>query len=302
MAACIRTVQPHDYAPAIALFVAAHPERERETNSWAKAEQEEAARRWVVADDASEEVIGYGAIWRVRPSKFRMDLVIHPSWRRRGIGAQLLKQLVESAHRAGAVTLQARADDDADESLAFLKRCGFTETMRMHRLVLRVAEAELSPFADLEPQLAARGIVMTTLQDEQISDPALWEKLCDLYNAARSGWPDPDPGGLTQSLRVDELRDMFSRSEIIPEAFFIAKQGEVYLGFTGGLGTGVRPGSRNQGIATALKVRAIASARDRGCEMIQTSSGNPAMVRVNEKLGFRRVSTEVRLVKMLRDN
>src|ERR1051325_440860 len=97
MAACIRTLQPHDYASAIALFVAVYPERERETKTWAKAEQEEAARRWVVADEASEEVIGYGALWRVRPGKFRMDLIIHPSWRRRGIGAQLLKPLVESA-------------------------------------------------------------------------------------------------------------------------------------------------------------------------------------------------------------
>lgn len=298
MAACIRAIQPHDYEPAMALFVAAYPERVHETNTWALAEQQEAARRWVVTD--SEQVMGYGAIWRVRPSKFRMDLIVHLDWRRGGIGTQMLKQLAESASNAGAATLQARADDDADESLAFLERRGFAETMRMHRLVLHVAEADLTPFSGIEAQLAARGIVITTLHDEQAGEPALWEKLCDLYNDASHGWPDPDPGGPTESLSVDEFRDLINRWDIVPEKFFLAKQGDEYLGFTGGAGTGVRPACRNQGIATAIKVRAIAYARDLGGETIHTSSGNPAMLRVNEKLGFQRVSTEVRLVKRLR--
>lgn len=299
MAAGIRAIQPHDYESAMALFIAAYPERARETNTWALAEQQEAARRWVVTDETSKQVLGYGAIWRVRPGKFRMDLIVHLDWRRRGIGTHILNQLVEGASSAGAATLQARADDNADESLTFLERRGFAETMQMHRLVLRVAEADLTPFSNIEAQLAACGIVITTLHDEQIWEPALWEKFFDLYNDVRHGWPDPDPGGPPATLTVDECRDMVNRFGLVPESFFIAKQGDAYLGFTGGVGTGVRPACRNQGIATALKVRAIASARERNREMIHTSSGNPAMVRVNEKLGFRRVSTEVRLVKSL---
>lgn len=297
MTVCIRTIQPQDYESAMALFVASYPDRTRETNTWALAEQEEAARRWVVTDEMPERVIGYSSIWRVRPGKFRLDLIIHPDWRRRSIGTQLLKHLVEGAGEA--VTLQARADDDANESLTFLERRGFAETMRMHRLVLRVAEADLTSFTDSETQLARRGMIITTLRNEEIGNPRLWEQLCDLYNDVRHGWPDPDPGGPTELLSLDETRKMLNHLDCLPEAFFIAKQGEVYLGFTGGIGTGVRPACRNQGIATALKVRAIAAARDRNCEMMHTSSGNPAMVRVNEKLGFRRVSTEVRLVKRL---
>lgn len=71
------------------------------------------------------------------------------------------------------------------------------------------------------------------------------------------------------------------------------------LGFTGALGTGVRPSVRRQGIATALKVGAIVAARDHGETTLETSSGNPAMLRVNERLGFRPVATEIRLVRSL---
>jgi GNAT superfamily N-acetyltransferase len=298
MSARIRAIQPHDYESAIALFAATYPDRAREVDSWAAAERLEAARRWVALADASEQVIGYGSIWHVRLDKFRLDLMIHPDWRRRGIGAQLLLHLVECARRVGAATLQARAEDNADDALAFLHRRGFVETMRMHRLALRVAEADLTPFADLEAQFAARRIVITTLHDEQAGDSACWEKLCELYNATRSGWPDPDPGP-TEMLTVDELRGLFTRFDIVPGAFFIAKRSDAYLGFTGATGTGVRPMDRNQGIATALKVRAIAYARDHGCATLRSASGNPAMLRVNEKLGFRRTSTEVRLVKKL---
>jgi GNAT superfamily N-acetyltransferase len=65
------------------------------------------------------------------------------------------------------------------------------------------------------------------------------------------------------------------------------------------LGTAVRPDFRGQGIATALKVRAITDARDRGVTTVRTLTGNPAMLRVNERLGFRTTSTEIRLIQTL---
>jgi GNAT superfamily N-acetyltransferase len=65
------------------------------------------------------------------------------------------------------------------------------------------------------------------------------------------------------------------------------------------IGTGTRPEYRNLGIATALRLRVVAWARARDLTMLHSASGNPAMVHVNEKLGFRRTATEVRLVRRL---
>ena len=82
------------------------------------------------------------------------------------------------------------------------------------------------------------------------------------------------------------------------EAFLAVRDGR-YVGFTGALGTAVDPAFRGQGIATALKLRAVSYARDHGLVTLHTSSGNPVMLRINEQLGFQPVSTEIRLVKTL---
>jgi len=46
-------------------------------------------------------------------------------------------------------------------------------------------------------------------------------------------------------------------------------------------------------------LRAITSAREHGVAVLSTSTGNPAMVRANQRLGFQLVSTQVRLVKAI---
>jgi GNAT superfamily N-acetyltransferase len=56
---------------------------------------------------------------------------------------------------------------------------------------------------------------------------------------------------------------------------------------------------RGRGIATALKVREVAAAQQRGVLTLDGATGNPAMLKVNERLGYRRTSTEVRLVRPL---
>ena len=93
------------------------------------------------------------------------------------------------------------------------------------------------------------------------------------------------------------------------EACVIAKARGEYAGYSaltvtdrartqaGSGGTAVRPAYRGLGIATTLKAGCIRWARDNGVRQLATASGNPAMVHVNEKFGFRRTYVEVRLVR-----
>lgn len=48
-----------------------------------------------------------------------------------------------------------------------------------------------------------------------------------------------------------------------------------------------------------MKVLALSYARRQGWQTAVTRSANPAMIRVNEKLGFRRGRAEVRMVRRL---
>jgi mycothiol synthase len=252
-----------------------------------------------------EFVIGYGAWWQVRPGKFRMDLLVASQWRGKGVGSGLLGYLAGRARAAGAATLQARVDVGQTQPLGFLLARGFVETMRMHRQVLQVADARLTVHEHLVAQLAGRGIVIASLEHELARRADCWQEYCRLFHAAREGWPDPDPGpGPVAPLTPPAFRRRYRAAEVehrvgAAEAFLAVAE-DRYVGFTGAMGTAVDPAFRGQGIATALKLRAVSSARDHGLVTLHTSSGNPAMLRINEQLGFRRVSTEIRLVRTLK--
>jgi len=299
----VRLPRRSDSDAVAALFAAAYPARVDEL-----ARRDERVRRWVAADGA--RVVGSGSFWPVRDRRFRMDLTVAQEHRRRGIGGRLLGLLAGAAQAAGATTLQARTESDRPEVLAFLGRRGFAETMRMHQLVLDVASATLEPYAGVERQLAAEGIVLTTLEDEQhrIGD-ACWYRLCAAHHAARDGWPDPDPdpdpdADPPQPPAVAEFRrryEEYARLLPEPEPCILAVHGDEVVGFTGAIGTGVRPALRGQGIATALKVRVIAEVRERGLKTLYSTTANPAMLKVNERLGYRLTTTEVRLVRRLQE-
>lgn len=298
----IHPLGPDDREAAAALFAATHLERAYEPAGWDEPGGSTLLGRHVAVVGTPERVIGYGAWWQVWRRKFRIDLAVVAEHRQRGVGSRMLDRLVDLAGAAGAATVQARADSDWVQSLAFLHHRGFTETMRMHRLVLDVASADLAPYADVERRLAAAGIVLTTLDDEhhRIGE-ACWARLCDLHNAAREGWPDPDPDpGPPPPSTIEEIRRLlYLRDRHQPEPCLLAVRDGEYVGFAGPLGTAVRPSLRGRGIATALKVRVISAARQRGESILRSSSGNPAMLKVNERLGYRRTTTEVRLVRPL---
>jgi len=250
-----------------------------------------------------ESVIGFGAWWRSRLDKFRMDLLVAQDARRRGVGTCVLNEVVAGARGAGAATLQARAGSEHQESLEFLLARNFVETMRMHVQVLSVAQANLKPYAHVPAMLAERGIVLASLPRELSRGEACWEEYARVFNAAREGWPDPDPGPVTP-LTPAEFRRKHLASELEhgvgADECLLAVRGTRYVGFTGAVGTGVDPGYRRQGIATALKFQAVVAARERGVTTMQTSTGNPGMLRINERFGFSIVSTEVRLVRTIR--
>ena len=293
-AVLVRTFAPGDRKAVAALFASAGGRPAGAVSA--------PGRCIAAASGPPEHVIGYGAWWRVRPGKFRIDLLVAVGWRRRGVGSRLLGHIVSRARAAGAATLQARAESGQQESLGFLAARAFAETMRMHRQVLDVAQASLAPHEHILTRLAGQGVALPPLEDELARREDCWEEFCRLFNAAREGWPDPDPGPvppLTPSELLRRHKASAKKHGVGPGECFLAVRADRYVGFTGALGTAVDPAFRRQGIATALKLRAVISARDHGVATLTTSTGNPAMVRVNQRLGFRLVSTEVRLVRTL---
>jgi RimJ/RimL family protein N-acetyltransferase len=160
---------------------------------------------------------------------------------------------------------------------------------------------ELDTFDAARATLAAQsheadGVVFCTLAEEQVRRPYDWlPKFTDLENATRAHIDPPRS--------TDEMMERLEFLKVDPEALFVARVGERYLGFTclnvresDGVTlvhgwTGVRPEERGRGLATALKLRAAAYAKARGYQRIVTAPRrtNAASLRANEKVGFRPV-------------
>lgn len=295
----------------------AYPHRADEPERWTDGDEPNDRWRWVVdaSGAAAPSPLAYLALWPVHAMQFRLDLVVDPASRRQGLGSRLSDFLIDRATTARATSVQARALSDSADALRFLETRGFRETMRMTGLALDdVAAVPLQRFERPPQALEARGVHLTTLAAELRDDSQSWEKLRDTNHAAQFGWPDPDPnpdGSPHPPESVDQFRAQAAQFGMIPEACFIAKAGDLYLGYSaltmsdkarehaGSGGTAVRPEHRGLGIATVLKACCVRWARDNGVRRLATASGNQAMVHVNEKFGFRQRYVEMRLVKRL---
>jgi GNAT superfamily N-acetyltransferase len=316
MSVTIRPLHKSDVDRVIALCSAIQPECVRDLEEYLRRfdEPECAAsaslRQWAAVEDSSQQLIGYAVCWNVVRRKYRMGLMVHADWRKQGIGGDLLSGALAALQSMPAATLQARAWDDHADSLRFLCRRGFVETHRMVELHLKLSEANLTPLAWLPHSLTAQGIEFTT-QRQEWRDERFWTELTDLQRAAVIGWPDPDPDGVVTIPTEDDVRGMFDLWRTASDDFFLAKANGAFIGYTA-LGpdhrvpeaistgpTAVRPEYRGRGVATALKVLALTHAQQQGWRSASTRSASPAMIHVNEKLGFQLGRAEVRLVRKL---
>jgi GNAT superfamily N-acetyltransferase len=173
----------------------------------------------------------------------------------------------------------------------------------MHRFELDVTAVH--PQVERSDQrLAAQGISIRTLA-ELGRTPDVYAAIAEIYDAAGDEWPDPDPGERRPPLTAAEVHEMFERWQAIPDAVFLARNDDQYVGFSGmgaggkSVGTAVRPEYRRLGIATALKSRLIRWASANGIAKLQSSSAHPAMIRLNRRLGFVPKSEEIRLVRRI---
>jgi GNAT superfamily N-acetyltransferase len=209
---------------------------------------------------------------------------------------------MSDAHAFGATGLQARVRDDKPTALEFVRRRGFQESHRMGAYRLDFAQTDVPGFQEAFARLRDRGFEVTNLAAVREDDPHHLERLHELYSAAREGWPDPDPDtGGPISVPFERLKLWLDETQL-PEAFFIAKHAQKYVAFTSffSIGTAVHPEYRRKGIATLLKGGSIADAQRRGFRGQTTSTASPAMQKVLERLRYRRLWSEIRLIQAMK--
>ena len=273
-------------------------------------------RRQYVAENArTKQIIAYGAVEQsIYLPKYRLHLLSDPQWIKQGVGELLFDRLLNDLREAGAVTVSCRQYAAEIELVEFLKSRGFAEGSRVLDLRLNVAAADLSSFAQLRKQIEKHGLSISTLSEERARDPQCVEKLYELTTVLSRD--DPARGPIAPpAYNAREALMWLEMPYVRPDAYFIAKSGDDYVGVSdvslfeavpGGLTqgfTGVKREYRRRGLATLLKLCGIEYAQSHGYEIIQTFNKpeQSAICALNEKLGFEVMFEDVLLEKCLKD-
>src|SRR5688572_21719153 len=273
-------------------------------------------RRQYVAEDAnSRQILGYGSIEQtIYLPRYRLFIVANPQYVANGVAGLILDRLMADLIDVNAVTVSCREHASQTHLFSFLNDRGFTEVETVLDLRLDVPGFDVSHFRSVSESVERQGVSINTLAEERRRDPNCVEKLHAL--SAILHQDDPAHSTLAAPAYNDrEARLWLDMPYVLPEAYFIARQGDDYVGVSGvslfealpgGLTqsfTGVIREKRRQGIATALMLRAIAYGALHNYQVIQSSIRpiQSAMLLLNKKLGFRELSGSVTLEKCLRE-
>jgi RNA polymerase sigma factor (sigma-70 family) len=318
VSAKLRPFDEQDWMPITGLAYSLEPDFRGQNDMWLRNRQEfdetrYIRRHYVAEHGETRDILGYGSIEQsiFRPN-YRLFLIVDPKWLRRGVGDLLIERLMADLRAVDAITVWHRNYAQLPDVLSFLIERGFSETRRVSDLRLPTSEADLTRIAPVIAQVASMGIEITTLAEECSHNPEALRKLHEFLNEVKADDPQRQP--YTPAPFASAVQWM-ERPFVLPDACFIARHGERYVGFSdlillealpGGVSfgfTGVAREYRRQGIATALKARAIEYAREHDYSSIRTwaTASQSAALALARKLGFEQSFCYVTVEKCLKE-
>ena len=236
--------------------------------------------------------------WTPVPGKFWIYVQVHPDHQRRGYGKAIYDYVVGALSEKKPTIFDSWTREDKTDAVTFLTKRGYEQVMRGQNSRLTLAEFDASEFADVVERVKESGVRIVPLAQLKEEDPDWRKKLYELDWLLSLDVPEVD----TPAKREFDVycRQTFDKPAFFPEGFFIALDGDEYVGVSMlelNLAeptkqqtdlTGVIRSHRRRGIATALKVHALSKAQTTEAEFVDTDNEekNP-MYPLNVKLGFK---------------
>jgi mycothiol synthase len=237
--------------------------------------------------DRDDRPVGYAQLEQVQPGQWSAELAVHPAARRRGVGASLVRALLEQSGAAdgSGQTLQVWAHGELPGAVALAGSFGFRQVRALWQLRRGLAEPELGP-VQLPEGVRLRTFVVGQDESEflRVNNAAFdWHPEQGGWDVAqlREREADPwfDPPGFLLAVEADSGRLLgyhWTKVHTEPERI-----GEVYV-------LGVDPAAHGRGLGGALTLAGLHYLRERGLAdvLLYVEADNHAAVRVYQKLGF----------------
>lgn len=254
-----------------------------------------------VAVDRDGRPVGYGYYfeigWAPPPRRYWCVVRVLPEQQRRGLGGRLYQQLLADLRGLGAGAMLLELDDTLATLRPALERRGFRDLLHSWAFTLDLGTCEPARFATAYHRLG--DLTIAPLAGE-IARGADWlPPLHRLFTQVAGDVPIPiHPIAAPPPAWLEH--QAVGLPESLPEAFFVVRDGQRYVGMSylhadlatpGRLYqriTAIDPAYRGRGIALALKLKTIEYGRAHGYSHIRTAveSNNPSMLAINRKLGF----------------
>ena len=246
------------------------------------------------------------------PQKFFLRIQVHPTHRRQGIGSRLYDHLMEALEPFNPILLRGDAKENRPESVRFWLSRGFVEEDRDWESRLNPQTFDVSPYAHLDEKMRHAEVSIQPLSTLMDAHPNYERILYDLDWELTQDEPLPE----APTRRDFEVyRKYFDLPDFIPDALQVALYKGRWRGFSeleGSEGnpkhlyngfTAVGRELRGKGVATALKVKNLIWAKERGYTEIKTwnNTFNAPMLAVNNKLGFVRQPAGINFKKVLEE-
>ena len=248
------------------------------------------AVRHVVARATDGTWVGYGHLDLTdRIQGASAEVVVHPQWRRRGIGRALVQRMLDEA-APSTLRLWAHGHHPAAERLA--KTLGFSRVRDLWQM-------RRSLHAELLPVHVPTGVTLRAFRPGTADEEAL------LRVNARAFAQHAEQGAMS----ADDLHHRMGEAWFDPQGLIVAEHDAAMVGFhwtkvhAGGehdpIGevyvVGVHPDAQGLGLGKVLTLAGLWHLRERGLDqvMLYVESDNAPAIAVYERLGFSRWDVDV---------
>ncbi|MCD4691182.1 GNAT family N-acetyltransferase [bacterium] len=292
-----------EYEAVVRIATALWPD-EAESVEEFRFDDENRDRKWMherFIGRVGDKIVAVGAYgdlaWCHKPGKCFLSVDVDPEHQRLGHGSRMYEFLVERTTERDPVQFVTWTREDRPEYAKFITDRGYGFAMRYAVSRLAVSEFAFERWTPKVARVLEQGIKIHSVAELAEVDPDWRRSYYDLQWELFQDVPFTDAPTRES---FEHFCKRFANKRFSMDAHWFARDGERCVGSSGlwlssadpkklstGL-TGVVRSHRRRGIASALKVKGIAWARDRGAKVVETDNEekNP-MFDLNLALGFK---------------